>query len=121
MNIRPATLALILLSTLTWVTAPVIAGPAITQSRVTDWKDKPGDRKNPNQSTSQPRAWGQRPAGSGQKANALLSGSENANRTNKLTSEIDWHRSIGQAESVAAQQGKMILWVNLLGTMSGGT
>jgi hypothetical protein len=57
----------------------------------------------------------------GQRPNALLNGSENANRTNRLTSEINWHRSIGQAESIAAQQGKMILWVNLLGTMSGGT
>jgi len=119
MNIRSGAFALIVLSSLTVVTSPVIAGPAITQSQVNDWKEKPGNWKN--QSTSQPKAWGQRPAVSGQKANALLSGSENANRTNKLTSEIDWHRSIGQAESVAAQQGKMILWVNLLGTMSGGT
>jgi hypothetical protein len=59
--------------------------------------------------------------GARQRPNALLTGSENANRTNALTSQINWHRSIGQAESTAAQQGKMILWVNLLGTMSGAT
>jgi hypothetical protein len=56
-----------------------------------------------------------------QRPTALLPGGENANRTNALTSQINWHRSIGQAESNAAQQGKMILWVNLLGTMSGAT
>lgn len=112
MNIRPTVLAVVLSFSI--LSLPVCAGP--------EWGGQSGDWKKPSEPMKpmQPGGWKQGP-GAGTRTNALLSGSENANRTNKLTSEINWHRSVGQAETTAAQQGKMILWVNLLGTMSGGT
>lgn len=103
MNKRPVAFALVSLFLTASLAAPAIAGPG-DWKQPTDWKRGPGGGM-----------------GGQQRPNALLTGSENANRTNKLTSEINWHRSVGQAESIANKEGKMILWVNLLGTMSGAT
>jgi|AGTN01.2.fsa_nt_gi hypothetical protein len=100
MNKRPVAFALVSLLLTASLAAPAGAGTG-------DWK--------------QPTDWKRGSGMGGQRPNALLTGSENANRTNKLTSEINWHRSVGQAESIAGKEGKMILWVNLLGTMSGAT
>ena len=52
---------------------------------------------------------------------ALLPGQVNQSRTNMLTSQIQWNTSLGQAERTAASQGKMVFWMHMLGTLSGGT
>lgn len=54
-------------------------------------------------------------------ARQLITGSQNTERTNKLTSEIRWHRSIGQAQEDARRENKLVFWVNMLGTLSGAT
>ncbi|MDZ4835940.1 MAG: hypothetical protein SGJ27_19345 [Candidatus Melainabacteria bacterium] len=54
-------------------------------------------------------------------AKHLITGSQNTERTNKLTSEIRWHRSVSQAQEDARREGKLVFWVNMLGTLSGAT
>ena len=51
----------------------------------------------------------------------LVGGIEANDRVSKLTSEIRWHTSLGEAKADAARQGKMILWVHMLGDLSGKT
>lgn len=51
----------------------------------------------------------------------IVSGSQNTERTNRLTSEIRWHTSLAQAEGDARREGKLIFWVNMLGSLSGAT
>jgi hypothetical protein len=51
----------------------------------------------------------------------LLSGQVNHSRTNQLTSEIQWNTSLYQAERTAAQQGKLVFWMHMLGSLSGAT
>ncbi len=51
----------------------------------------------------------------------LLDGNVSANRVENLVTQIQWNRSLPQAEAQAAQQGKMIFWVHMLGDMSGAT
>lgn len=54
-------------------------------------------------------------------ARQLVTGSQNTERTNKLTGEIRWHRSVGQAQEDARRENKLVFWVNMLGTLSGAT
>ena len=56
-----------------------------------------------------------------QAAPLLLSGQVNRTRTDQLTSEIQWNTSLYQAERTAAQQGKLVFWMHMLGTLSGAT
>ena len=51
----------------------------------------------------------------------IVSGGLNSERTNKLTGEIRWHTSLGQAEQDARMGGKLIFWINMLGSLSGAT
>ncbi len=51
----------------------------------------------------------------------LVTGAQNTERTNRLTSEIKWHRSVSQAEEDARREGKLVFWVNMLGSLSGAT
>lgn len=51
----------------------------------------------------------------------LVTGSQNTERTNRLTSEIRWHRSVSQAEEDARREGKLVFWVNMLGSLAGAT
>lgn len=54
-------------------------------------------------------------------ARNMITGSQNTERTNRLTSEIKWHRSVSQAEEDARREGKLVFWVNMLGSLSGAT
>jgi len=54
-------------------------------------------------------------------ARQMITGAQNTERTNKLTSEIRWHRSMAQAQEDARRDRKLVFWVNMLGTMSGAT
>ena len=51
----------------------------------------------------------------------LLSGQVNHDRITQLTSSINWYHSLGQAESEAIHEGKMIFWMHILGSLSGET
>ena len=58
---------------------------------------------------------------SAQSAPMLLTGQVNHTRTDQLTSQIQWNTSLYQAERTAAQQGKLVFWMHMLGTLSGAT
>lgn len=51
----------------------------------------------------------------------ILTGEISQQRVVDLTSQIPWYRSIYQAESAARQQGKLIFWVHMLGSLDGAT
>jgi len=51
----------------------------------------------------------------------LLSGQAAHDRVTKLTSQIYWHNSLYQAEDVARREGKMVLWLHMLGDIKGDT
>lgn len=54
-------------------------------------------------------------------ARQMITGAQNTERTNRLTGEIRWHRSIAQAQEDARRENKLVFWVNMLGTLSGAT
>ena len=56
-----------------------------------------------------------------QRPHTLTTSSETRDRTTRLTGDIHWHDSLAQAEENARSQGKMIFWVNILGSLSGAT
>jgi hypothetical protein len=39
----------------------------------------------------------------------------------RLTSQVNWYQSLGQAESEARRSGKMIFWLHILGQIDGAT
>jgi hypothetical protein len=51
----------------------------------------------------------------------LVSGATAQHNVAELTSEIPWCTSLQQAQYVAQQQGKMIFWMHMLGSLSGAT
>ena len=51
----------------------------------------------------------------------ILSGEVAQHNVAELTSEIPWYTSLQQAEYAAQQQGKMIFWMHMLGSLSGAT
>jgi len=51
----------------------------------------------------------------------ILDGNVSEERVAQLTSQINWYRSLPDAERSAQQQGKMIFWVHMLGSLNGGT
>ena len=57
----------------------------------------------------------------GQTRQTLINGQVNHDNTRYLTSQINWYHSLGQAEQEAMHQGKMILWIQMLGSMDGAT
>lgn len=54
-------------------------------------------------------------------AERVLSGHVSAARVEKLTSEIDWQRSLKNAKQKAAEEGKLIVWVHMVGKIDGAT
>jgi hypothetical protein len=50
-----------------------------------------------------------------------LKGRRLAREVKKLTRELDWHRELDDAAAAAAQEGKPILWIQLLGDLPGRT
>ncbi len=51
----------------------------------------------------------------------ILTGQVSQERVYDLTSKIHWHDSLSQAESVARQQGKLVFWIHMLGSLDGAT
>lgn len=55
------------------------------------------------------------------RAPAYLNGQTAHDRITALTSQVHWNTSLGQAEQQAREQGKLVLWVHMLGNISGAT
>lgn len=55
------------------------------------------------------------------KPQRLIGGVEAQERVSKLTSEVPWYTNLDQAKLAAARQGKMVLWVHMLGNLNGKT
>ncbi len=51
----------------------------------------------------------------------LLNGNVAQQRVSALTSDIQWYKSLPQAQSEAMRQNKMIFWVHMLGDIRGAT
>lgn len=54
-------------------------------------------------------------------AEKVLQGQVCEENVHKLTSEIDWCKSLHQAQETATAQGKLILWVHMVGKIDGAT
>lgn len=52
---------------------------------------------------------------------AYLGGQTAHDRITQLTSQMHWYTSLAQAQTNAREQGKLILWVHMLGNISGAT
>lgn len=54
-------------------------------------------------------------------AENVLQGSICSARVHELTSQIEWSRSLAACEESAQAEGKLILWVHMLGKIDGAT
>ena len=57
----------------------------------------------------------------GLSAKAVLSGEICSANVQKLTSEMTWYKSLSKAEADAEREGKLIVWVHMLGKIDGST
>lgn len=55
------------------------------------------------------------------KAKAVLSGEICSANVHKLTSEMTWYKSLSKAEADAEREGKLVVWVHMLGKIDGST
>jgi hypothetical protein len=66
--------------------------------------------------------WGGRPQRQGkQEKMALMPGDVAKENIQKVTSEIRWNSNLNSALAQAHRQNKMVLWVHLVGNLSGAT
>jgi hypothetical protein len=56
-----------------------------------------------------------------QSRQTIIDGQVNHENMRHLTSQINWYKSLGQAEQQAMHDGKIILWIQMLGSMDGAT
>lgn len=56
-----------------------------------------------------------------QAAPGLVSGEEQWENVNALTSQVQWFRDLNQAEQSARQKGKMVFYMHMLGKIDGAT
>jgi hypothetical protein len=59
--------------------------------------------------------------GLGANAKTVLSGEICSANVHKLTSEMTWYKSLSKAEADAEGEGKLIVWVHMLGKIDGST
>lgn len=52
---------------------------------------------------------------------AYLSGQTAHDRITAMAGTLRWNQSLGQVEQSAREQGKMVFWVHMLGSMTGAT
>jgi hypothetical protein len=52
---------------------------------------------------------------------ALLSGEVVQDAESRVVSDIQWNTSLSAAEQQAQRQGKMIMWIHMLGDIKGAT
>jgi hypothetical protein len=55
------------------------------------------------------------------KAEKLLQGQVCEENVHKLTSQIEWYKNLHKAEKAAAEQGKLIVWIHMVGKIDGAT
>ena len=54
-------------------------------------------------------------------AEKVLQGQVCEENVHKLTSEIEWYKSLSKAEKAAEEQNKLIVWVHMVGKIDGAT
>lgn len=54
-------------------------------------------------------------------AEKVLQGEVCSANVHKLTSDIEWYKSLSKAEDAAREQGKLVFWVHMLGKIDGAT
>ncbi len=54
-------------------------------------------------------------------AEKVLQGEVCEANVHKLTSDIEWYKSLGKAEKAAAEQNKLIFWLHIVGKIDGAT
>ncbi len=57
----------------------------------------------------------------GANAKTVLGGEICSANVHKLTSEMTWYKSLSKAEADAEREGKLIVWVHMLGKIDGST
>lgn len=57
----------------------------------------------------------------GLSAKTVLNGEVCSANVHKLTSEMTWYKSLSKAEADAEREGKLIVWVHMLGKIDGST
>lgn len=55
------------------------------------------------------------------RAEKVLEGQVCEANVHKLTSEIEWNKSLHKAEKLAKDQNKLILWIHMVGKIDGAT
>lgn len=51
----------------------------------------------------------------------VLKSTEVAAQVEKLTTTVTWHDSVAAARETAAREGKLVLWIHMLGKLDGKT
>jgi hypothetical protein len=51
----------------------------------------------------------------------VVTGDETFRHVTELTSQIHWYTGLAQAEYQAQREGKLVLWLHMLGDLSGAT
>lgn len=92
--------------------APVINAQSVTEIKVA----RPMARQQPVQQYGQEPRQRQR-----MKRKMLMPGDEAKENIQKVTSEIRWHSNLNSALAQAHRQNKMVLWVHMIGNLSGAT
>ncbi len=54
-------------------------------------------------------------------AEKVLEGAVCSENVHKLTTDIDWYKNLHKAEAAAKEQGKLIVWVHMVGKIDGAT
>jgi hypothetical protein len=55
------------------------------------------------------------------KAEKVLSGEVCSVQVHKLASDIEWYKHLDKAEEAAKEQGKLIVWIHMVGKIDGAT
>jgi len=56
-----------------------------------------------------------------QAAKQVLSGEVCSEKVHQLTSDLTWYKNLSKAEDEASREGKLIVWVHMLGKIDGST
>ena len=55
------------------------------------------------------------------RAERVLQGEVCLQRVQQLTSDINWYKSLDKAQDSAKEEGKLIVWIHMVGKMDGAT
>lgn len=56
-----------------------------------------------------------------QSEHALISGSQASTSVHCLTRAMRWHTNLEEAQAAARSNGRLIVWIHMLGTIDGAT